>query len=145
MSFLESTHWAGATELQDYTPELSTTGASPSYPSSSRFITLHSLLPFLACPCRSTEVNAEWKINQALPRLVFSFLIKLENVNVIFSLTSLVSDKPGASSEKTSFRALCSCSWCQQLSQVLLGTIQIADLFHSRSAATHAHQTQRKN
>lgn len=53
------THWAGVTELQDYTPELSTTESSPSYPSSSRFITLYSFLPFLACPCGSIEVNAE--------------------------------------------------------------------------------------
>lgn len=74
------THWAGATELQDYTPEFSTTESSPSYPSSYRFITLYTSLPFLACPCKCIEVNAEWKINQALPLLVFSFLIQLEKM-----------------------------------------------------------------
>lgn len=58
-------------------PELITATSSPTYLSSSRFIILYSSLPFLACPCKSIEVNEEWKINQPFSLLVVSFLIKL--------------------------------------------------------------------
>lgn len=53
-------------------PELSTAAFSYSYPSNLRFITLHSSLPFLACPRKSIEVNGERKINQPFSLPVFS-------------------------------------------------------------------------